>query len=60
MTDEELLNFRSKTFILAAPSSLSGLPQISAPVPEFSTNIGLIGPKGSDLALVDLVSNKTS
>ena len=60
MTDEELLNFRSKTFILAAPSSLSGLPQISAPVPEFSTNIGLIGPKGSDLALVDLVSNETS
>jgi len=54
-SNEELLNFRSKTFMLIAPASISGLPQVSAPVMGTSTNIGLIGPKYSDVQLIDLL-----
>lgn len=52
--EEKLSSFRKQTFRLVAPASLSGLPQISAPIKDAATNIGIIGPKGSDLELIRL------
>lgn len=56
-SNEELLNFRSRAFMLIPPASVSGLPQVSAPIVGASTNIGLIGPKYSDVQLIDLLCN---
>lgn len=51
---EKMAQFRLNTFRLSAPSSLSGLPQLSAPIKGSTTNIGILGPKNSDLDLVQL------
>ena len=53
-SEEQLASFRKETFQLSAPSSLSGLPQLSAPIKGSTTNIGIIGPKNSDLDLIKL------
>lgn len=54
LSGDELLQFRNQSFMNIAPSSLSGLPQLSAPLTNGTSNIGLIGPKFSDLGLIDL------
>ena len=53
-SEKQFASFRKATFQLSAPSSLSGLPQLSAPIKGSTTNIGIIGPKNSDLDLIKL------
>ncbi len=52
--DDKLAEFRGRVFQLSAPSSISGLPQVSAPISGSATNIGILGSMGSDLALISL------
>ncbi len=52
--DDKLAEFRGRVFQLSAPSSISGLPQISVPIKNISTNIGIIGPRNTDLTLINL------
>lgn len=56
MSDETSAAFRGNTFINIGPSSITGLPELSAPISGGSSNIGLMGPKFSDCALIDLVN----
>lgn len=55
LSGEALLEFRNRAFMNIAPSSITGLPQISAPMHGGTSNIGIMGPKYSDLALFELL-----
>jgi amidase len=52
---DDLLDFRLKCFQLAAPSSLSGLPQVV--LPTAAGPVSMVGPHGSDLALLTLAQS---
>ncbi len=54
---EALQDFRERALAILCISGLSGLPQMSLPLAEFDgcpLGLSLIGPRGSDRALVDL------
>lgn len=54
---DDLQAFRERALAILCISGLSGLPQVSLPLAEFEgcpLGISLIGPRGSDRALVDL------
>ncbi|MCC2112920.1 MAG: amidase [Hyphomicrobiales bacterium] len=56
-TDSELERFRERALKLLCASGLTGLPQISLPlaiVDGCPLGVSLIGPRGSDRALIDL------
>jgi amidase len=59
-TAEEILAFRSGALIYTAPGSLSGRPELVIPVRHAATGlyvgVGLLGPRGSDAALVSAAS----
>jgi amidase len=59
-TAEEILAFRSNALIYMAPGSLSGRPELVIPVRHAATGlyvgVGLLGPRGSDAALVTAAS----
>ena len=52
---EALRDYRKRTFRLVLPSSVSGLPEVSAPIGETTVSIGLIGPQYSDEQLIGLL-----
>jgi len=54
-SEEQFQDFRAGASMLMAPSSISGLPQLSVPIVGATTNIGLLGPANSDLQLIDLI-----
>ena len=61
-TKQELEEFRQKSFQLLCIAGLGGLPQISLPIVNTSDaafGISLIGPKGSDIELLNIVKNIT-
>lgn len=54
---EELEQYRTRAMMLTSAAGLAGLPQISIPAGEVEgcpVAIGVIGPRGSDLALIRL------
>jgi len=54
---DDLQAFRERALAILCISGLSGLPQVSLPLAQFKgcpLGISLIGPRGSDRALVDL------
>ncbi len=57
---EEILTFRSNALTWTAPGSLSGRPELVIPVRHAATGlhvgVGLLGPPGSDAALVKIAS----
>lgn len=55
-TSEQLLSYRLQCFRLTAPSSLCGLPQLAVPIlhGDRYVSLGLVGPAGSDDALMDV------
>jgi amidase len=57
---EEIVTFRSDALVYTAPGSLSGRPQLVIPVRHAATGlhvgVGLLGPPGSDAALVKIAS----
>jgi amidase len=55
-SDAELATFRTECFRLTAPSSLSGCPQavVSVSLAGSPRSLGLLGPRGSDHALLEL------
>ncbi len=56
---EALQAFRERALAILCISGLSGLPQVSLPLAEFEgcpLGISLIGPRGSDRALVELAA----
>lgn len=59
-TAEEILAFRSNALIFTAPGSLSGRPELVIPVRHAATGlyvgVGLLGPQGSDAALIRAAS----
>lgn len=60
-SDHQLAAFRSACVRLTAPSSLSGLPQLvvrlpAAAVRDDVTAVSLLGPRGSDAALLELAA----
>lgn len=59
---EELFAFRQEAIGLLSIAGHAGLPQISIPVKHEGSPIGLsiIGPPGSDLALVEIVERMTN
>ena len=57
MTEDERKDFEMRAFTLMAPSSLSGLPQLSSPIEAGTTNIGMLGPSNSDLNMIKLYIN---
>ncbi|UFU07037.1 AtzH-like domain-containing protein [Ruania halotolerans] len=57
----EIAHTRAGTLRLTCLASLAGLPQVSAPLPRVGplpAGLGLIGPPGADLALLDLLENR--
>jgi amidase len=59
-TAEEILAFRSNALVYTAPGSLSGRPELVVPVRHAATGlyvgVGVLGPRGSDAALVTAAS----
>jgi amidase len=57
---EEVQTFRSNALVYTAPGSLSGRPELVIPVRHAATGlhvgVGLLGPPGSDAALVKIAS----
>jgi len=52
-------DFRNRTLRLMCPSSLSGFPQVTIPVPDGETGplgLSLLGPAGSDRSLIQLAA----
>ena len=59
-TKKELEEFRQKSFQLLCIAGLGGLPQISLPIVNTSDGafgISLVGPKDSDMELLNIVKN---
>jgi amidase len=55
--ESELEDYRNRAIRLLSPAGLAGLPQISIPLVSHQgapLGISLIGPRGSDLSLVEL------
>ena len=56
LSDDELATYRNQLMDLTAIAGLAGLPQLHLPVCELDgvpCGLSLIGPKGSDLALIE-------
>jgi amidase len=57
---DELLEFRLGSFRWTAPSSLTGSPQVVAPIPDIASGrrhgVGVLGARGADSALLGALS----
>lgn len=59
----ELEEFRTKALAITSIAGICGMPQVSLPVaklPGGPVGLGIIGPRGSDEALLELAQNLSS